>query len=47
MGVYAASAPEADLVPESQPLVTLKKAPKAFRPPEHPDSDTAADGSVE
>jgi hypothetical protein len=47
MGAYAASVSEADVTPDSQPLVKLKKAPKAFRPPEQPDADTAADSSVE
>ena len=32
---------------ESPPLVTLKKTAKAFRPPEQPDSDEAADDPAE
>ncbi|HZY74256.1 MAG TPA: hypothetical protein VFE22_14205 [Edaphobacter sp.] len=47
MGVYAPSATEAEPAPERQPLVTLKKTPKVFRPPEQPDSNEAADGAAE
>ena len=47
MGAYAPPATEREIGPESRPLVTLKKTPKAFRPPEQPDSDEAADGSAE
>lgn len=47
MEAYAPPSTESEPAPESQPLVTLKKTPKAFRPPEQPDSDEAADGSAE
>lgn len=47
MGAYAPPSTETESAPESQPLVTLKKTPKAFRPPEQPDSDEAADGPAE
>lgn len=47
MGAYAPSSSETEPPPDSQPLVTLKKTPKAFRPPEKPDSDKAADGPAE
>lgn len=47
MRVYAPPATETKVAPESQPLVTLKKTPKAFRPPEQPDSDEAANGPAE
>ena len=45
MGAYAPPSIESEPARKSQPLVTLKKTPKAFRPPEQPDSsDEAADG---
>jgi hypothetical protein len=44
MEAYAPPSTETAPAPESPPLVTLKKTPKAFRPPEQPDSDEAADG---
>ncbi|MGE4248164.1 MAG: hypothetical protein AB7F09_02160 [Parvibaculaceae bacterium] len=47
MGAYAPPSTETEPAPEGQPLVTLKKKPKAFKPPEEPDSDEAADGPVE
>lgn len=47
MEAYAPSPTEVEPVPESQPLVTLKRKPKAFRPPEQPDSDDTAGGSAE
>lgn len=47
MVAYAPPTTETEPTPESQPLVTLKKTPKAFRPPEQPDSDEAADGPAE
>lgn len=47
MGAYAPPSTETEPAPEIQPLVTLKKTPKAFRPPEQPDSDEAADGPAE
>ncbi len=47
MEAYAPSPIEPEPTPESQPLVTLKKTPKAFKPPEEPDSDGAADGRAE
>lgn len=47
MGAYAPSSAETEPAPESQPLVTLKKAPKAFRPPEQPDSGEAAGDPAE
>lgn len=47
MEAYAPPPTETEPATESQPLVMLKKAPKAFRPPERPDSDDAADGPAE
>jgi hypothetical protein len=47
MEAYAPPSTETEPVPESQPLVTLKKKPKAFKPPEQPDADGAADGPAE
>lgn len=47
MGAYAPPSTETEPTPESQPLVTLKKTPKAFKPPEQPDSDEAAGGPAE
>lgn len=47
MEAYAPPSTETEPTPESQPLVTLKKTPKAFRPPEQPGSDEAADGPAE
>lgn len=48
MGAYAPPSPEAEPpAPELPPLVTLKKAPKAFKPPEEPNSDVASDGPLE
>lgn len=47
MKAYAPSIAEADTVPDGEPLVRLKRKPKAFRPPEQPDSDEAVDGSAE
>jgi len=47
MGAYAPPPTETEPTPESQPLVTLKKTPKAFKPPEQPDSDEAVDDTVE
>lgn len=47
MAAYAPPPPETEQTPESQPLVTLKKTPKAFKPPEQPDSDESADGPAE
>lgn len=47
MGAYAPPSIETEPTPESKPLVTLKKTPKAFRPPEQPDSGDAADGPAE
>lgn len=42
---YAPPPPEPAPALDSQPLVRLKRAPKAFRPPEQPEADDAADGS--
>lgn len=47
MGAYAPPSTETEPTPESQPLVTLKKTPKLFRPPEMPDSDETADGPTD
>jgi len=47
MGAYAPPSTESEPAPESQPLVTLKKTPKAFRPPEQPDSDETASDPAE
>jgi hypothetical protein len=47
MGAYAPPSTETEPAPESQPLVTLKRKPKAFKPPEQPNSDEAADGPAE
>jgi hypothetical protein len=47
MGDYAPTPTQMEPAQEGQPLVTLKKTPKAFRPPERPDSDEAADGPAE
>lgn len=47
MAAYAPPSTETEPTPASQPLVTLKKMPKAFRPPEQLDSDEAADGPAE
>ena len=47
MGAYAPPSTETEPTPESQPLVTLKKTPKAFKPPEQPDPDEAAGGPAE
>jgi hypothetical protein len=47
MEAYAPSSTETEPVPEIQPLVSLKRKPKAFRPPEQPDSDEAAGGPAE
>lgn len=47
MGAYAPPSTETESAPKSQPLVTLKKTPKTFRPPEQPDSGEAADGPAE
>lgn len=47
MAAYAPPSTETVPAPENQPLVTLKKTSKTFRPPEHPDSGDAADGPAE
>lgn len=47
MEAYAPPSSEPTHPTESQPLVTLKKIAKAFRPPEQPDSDEAADDPAE
>lgn len=47
MGAYSPPPTEPELGPGSGALVTLKKTPKTFRPPEQRDSDDAANGSVE
>lgn len=47
MEAYAPPSTETESAPESLPLVTLKKTPKPFRPPEQPDSDEDADGPAE
>lgn len=47
MEAYAPPSSETEPAPESQPLVTLKKTPKAFRPPEQSDSDKASDAPTE
>lgn len=44
MGAYSPPATESEPALENQPLVTLKKTPKAFKPPEQLDSGEAADG---
>jgi hypothetical protein len=44
MEAYAPPSTETEPAPESQPLVTLKKKPKAFK---QPDSDETADGPAE
>ena len=46
MAAYALPSAETEPTSESPPpLVTLKKRPKAFRPPEQPDRDEAKDQS--
>lgn len=47
MGAYAPFATETELPSESRPIVTLKKMPKAFKPPEQADSDETADDLAE
>ncbi|MGB3415611.1 MAG: hypothetical protein WBA36_02965 [Mesorhizobium sp.] len=47
MGAYAPPVTETEAIPESLPLVKLKKAPKAFKSPEQQDSDEVADGPAE
>lgn len=47
MKAYAAPSSPMEPAPESEPLVRLKKSPKAFRPPEQPDTDDAAGGTAE
>jgi hypothetical protein len=47
MGAYAPPSTGTESTPESQPLVTLKKTPKAFKPPEQLDSEESADGPAE
>jgi hypothetical protein len=50
MAAYASIAvkPEGDSsCTQTLPIVTLKKTPRAFRPPEQPDSGDAADGMAE
>jgi len=47
IAAYAPPFIETEPAPENQSLVALKKTPKAFRPPEQPDSDEAANGSAE
>lgn len=45
--LYAPSATGSEVTPEALPTVALKKAPKAFKPPEQPDPDEAADGRAD
>jgi hypothetical protein len=45
--IYAPPPTEAEDKPTVGPMVALKKAPKAFKPPEQPDSDEAADGTTD
>lgn len=47
MEAYAPPPTEAEPPQVIQPLVTLKKSPKAFKPPEQSGSDEAVDGSAE
>lgn len=45
--IYAPPATGSEATPEAPPMVALKKTPKAFKPPEQPDSDEAADGTAD
>lgn len=42
--IYAPPATGSEATPKVLPMVALKKTPKAFKPPEQPDPDEAADG---
>lgn len=44
---YAPPATESEATPKLPPMVSLKKTPKAFKPPEQPDSESADDGAAE
>lgn len=47
MAAYAPPSSEAETASEEPPLVRLKKTPKAFKPPEEPDSDDESEGTAE
>lgn len=47
MAAYASSSSEEDSAQDGPPLVSLKKTPKPFRPPEQPDADEKSDSSME